>query len=338
MRQRRPVDISARSFARSLRAGCVAMLLALVGANPGFAQDRVVFLLPAPPFLPAFSPYTVALRKGYYKAEGIEVELRAVGGGAEVAARLQKGEGDAGGGTGDTAILMRPQGAFVRTIAILGGRALTQLVMRRDSAVYSANELRGKRVSVISTTDSTYYALLGFLTAAGINRDDITIVPGGPIGVYRNVIEKKADVMAGVPDWIPPFRAAGVDIAVMQVGRFFPSTAQAILASDARIKQRPQQIGAFVRGTLRGLREVMSDPAAAAALVASTYEEQHKKDPASVRETIEYYAKNVYPGQRVLGEINEPRLAQLQEFYLAQGIIAQASPVKDLYTNQFVPR
>ncbi len=30
------------------------------------------------------------------------------------------------------------------------------------------------------------------------------------------------------------------------------------------------------------------------------------------------------------------RLASLQDFYLKQGIIENATPVKDLYTNQFV--
>ena len=34
--------------------------------------------------------------------------------------------------------------------------------------------------------------------------------------------------------------------------------------------------------------------------------------------------------------MDERRLADLQDFYLKQGIIEKATPVKDLYTNQFV--
>lgn len=45
---------------------------------------------------------------------------------------------------------------------------------------------------------------------------------------------------------------------------------------------------------------------------------------------------NEYPGQAKPGVFDEKRLAALQDFYLKQGIIEKATPVKDLYTNQFV--
>ena len=37
-----------------------------------------------------------------------------------------------------------------------------------------------------------------------------------------------------------------------------------------------------------------------------------------------------------LGEINVERLAKLQDFYLAKGIIQKKTPVEELYTNQFI--
>ena len=191
------------------------------------------------------------------------------------------------------------------------------------------------KLAILGSTGMMGKAVLAAAIARG---HDVTIVTGGPVGVFRNVIERKADVMAGVPDWIPPFRAAGVDVAVMQIGRFFPNMAQAILASDVRIRQRPAAIGAFVRGTLRGLREVMSNPAEAARLLVATYADAYKNDPQAARETIDYYVRYVYPGQRILGEVNEARLAELQEFYVGQGIIGSPTPLRDLYTNQFVLR
>ena len=48
------------------------------------------------------------------------------------------------------------------------------------------------------------------------------------------------------------------------------------------------------------------------------------------------YAKSVYPGQKVLGEMNEARLSKLQDFYLAKGFIQKATPVAELYTNEFI--
>ena len=55
-----------------------------------------------------------------------------------------------------------------------------------------------------------------------------------------------------------------------------------------------------------------------------------------VKEAFDYYDKLVYPGQKVLGAIDPERVAKLQDFYFAKGIIQKKSPVDELYTNQFV--
>mgnify|MGYP002401901472 CR=1 FL=1 len=41
-------------------------------------------------------------------------------------------------------------------------------------------------------------------------------------------------------------------------------------------------------------------------------------------------------GQKVLGEVDAARLGKLQDFYLAKGFIQKATPVNELYTNEFV--
>jgi len=55
-----------------------------------------------------------------------------------------------------------------------------------------------------------------------------------------------------------------------------------------------------------------------------------------VKATFNYYTGFVYPGQKVLGEINAEHLEWLQDFYLAKGLIQRKSPVADLYTDAFI--
>jgi NitT/TauT family transport system substrate-binding protein len=63
---------------------------------------------------------------------------------------------------------------------------------------------------------------------------------------------------------------------------------------------------------------------------------QYKGREAYVEEVFGLYNKLVYPGQKKLGVIDESRLAALQKFYVQQGIVRQETPLKDLYTNEFV--
>ena len=57
---------------------------------------------------------------------------------------------------------------------------------------------------------------------------------------------------------------------------------------------------------------------------------------AAMQRVFELYVKYVYRGQDPLGPMDVKRLAGLQEFYLKQGIIERATPVDQLYTDQFV--
>jgi NitT/TauT family transport system substrate-binding protein len=113
------------------------------------------------------------------------------------------------------------------------------------------------------------------------------------------------------------------------------SMAQAILASDEVIQKRPEMVRKLVRATLRGMRDVMTDPKAAARDYIAAMP-VHKGREAFVEETFKLYNSLVYPDQKVLGAMDAQRLTELQRFYVQQGVVPKESPLTDLYTNQFV--
>jgi NitT/TauT family transport system substrate-binding protein len=141
--------------------------------------------------------------------------------------------------------------------------------------------------------------------------------------------------MAGVPDWIPPVEAAGVAVNVLPTDQFFPHMAQAVAASDQTIKERPELVRAFVQAAVHGMKDIMDDPDKAATDFVKFVPEWTGKEN-QVKEAFAYYDKLVYPGQKVLGAVDPQRVAKLQDFYLAKGIIQKKTPVDELFTNQFV--
>ena len=80
----------------------------------------------------------------------------------------------------------------------------------------------------------------------------------------------------------------------------------------------------------------MRDDPEAAAKAYIEAQPAYKGREELVSKVLAYYAKNVYPGQEVLGQFDPERVAALQEFYLEQGIIADKLDVNDVFTNQFV--
>src|SRR5580704_12697568 len=303
--------------------------------SPAQADEKITYLFPAPPILPAFGPIQLAKGKGYFSQAGLDVTYAVGRGGVDVAKEVGAGNVPIGGIVADAPIVVRQNGVPVKMVAVFGGKGFMQLVVRADSGIEKPQDLKGKTVTVMSYQDTTFYALLGLLASVGLSKDDVDIQSAGPVGVWQMVATGKSVGMAGVPDWIPPVEAAGVPVKVLPTDEFFPHMAQAIAASDQTIKDKPDMVGAFVKAALHGMKDIMDNPDQAAPDFVKFVPEWNGKE-RQVKEAFAYYDKLIYPGQKVLGAVDPERMAKLQDFYLAKGVIQKKSPVEDLFTNQFV--
>ena len=187
----------------------------------------------------------------------------------------------------------------------------------------------------MSYQDTTFYASQGIMASRGLTRNDANIQAAGPTGVWKLFVEGKVDAMIAVPDWIGIAFGKKIKMKIFNAKDYFPSMAQAILASDEMIQKDPKLIRSLVQATLKGLKDLMNDPAAAAQDYVKAVP-RWAKMAGPMTGTFKLYKKYTWPGQKNLGEMNEAQLASLQDFYLKAGFIKKKTPVKDLYTNQFV--
>src|SRR6266851_10080233 len=160
------------SSVRLAMAGLCLGAAVTIGSVQASAED-ITYLLPAPLSLPAFGPFVVAQQRGYFKAEGLNVTFQVGKGGVDVAKQVGAGNAVIGGGIGDTPIIVRPNGVPIKSVAVLGGGALTQVIVRKDSGIKDMKDLKGKTIAVMSYQDTTYYSLLGALAHFGMTKADV---------------------------------------------------------------------------------------------------------------------------------------------------------------------
>lgn len=303
------------------------------------AAEGVTYLFPAPSFLPAFMPFHIAGKRGYYAANGVAVTFEVGHGGADVAQQVGAGNANLGGGLGETSMIVRPHGLPVRAVAQLGSHPLFKLVTRKASNVKALTDLRGKKLGVIGYQDTSYYALLAVLAASGIKRSELEIEAVGPAGVTQLMIAKSLDGIMATPEWAVTVEDAGVPLDYFSIERIFPAMAQAILASDTIIKQRPAAVGGFVKAVMQALRDCIADPAAAARDFVAAVPQQAGKT-ALMERILRRYVTQVYATAppALLGTFDPVRLRKVQKFYLDNKIIQKAVPVDELYTNAFVTK
>jgi NitT/TauT family transport system substrate-binding protein len=321
-------------FCRNLGCRLPLILAAILPLTVQAAPEEVTYLLPGPPNLPAFAPWMIAQQKGYYADENLKVNFIMAKGGVDVAKQIGAGNAVIGGAIGDTPIVVRANGVPVKAIAVLGAGSLTIVAANQNEGIKTLKDLKGKTVTVMSYNDTTYYALLGSMRKAGLSKTDVSIEAAGPAGVWQIFAAGKASAFAGVPEWVLSAREAGAKVDILDSSGF-KSMAQSILASDDTIQHNPGLLKRLVRATLRGMDDIMKDPKGATATYVAAVP-SYKGKEASLEQTFDLYRKYVYADQKVLGQIDPARMEAIQQFYVSEGIVSKATPVKDLYTNQFV--
>jgi NitT/TauT family transport system substrate-binding protein len=316
----------------------VAALTAGILARPALAtQQRVTYLFPAPSFLPAFIPFHVARKRGYFEANNLSVTTQSVKGGVEVGKQVGAGNADFGNGLGDTPIIVRPNGVPVRAVALLGQHPIFEIAARKAANIKSLADLRGKKIGVTAYQEAGYYALLAVLRANGLGRNDVEIEALGPAGITQLMVTQSVDAIMAVIEWSDEIESHGVALDYFPIDKFFPAMPQAILASDKIIKDQPGLVSAFVKSQLQAVRDCIDDPARAARDFVSIVP-QYQGREAMVDRVLRRYVLDVYQTEPPsdLGKLSADRFKTVQSFYLDNNIIQSASPVEDLYTNEFV--
>ncbi|CAG8871266.1 ABC transporter substrate-binding protein [Pseudomonas fluorescens] len=321
-------------FQRFSQVTGIALGLGMAFAAQAQSTD-VTYLLPAPPNSPAFAPWIIAQQKGYYAARNLNMTFIAAKGGVDVAKQIGAGNAMLGGAIGDTPIVVRANGIPVRAVAVLGAGGVTMIATNAAENINSITDLKGKTMTVMSYSDTTYYALLASLRKAGLSKTDVNIQAAGPSGVWQLFSADKSQAMAGVPDWVVNAEEAGVKIKLIPQAQIFESMAQAILASDDAIEHHPQIVRDVVQATLQGMNDIIQDPKAAAATFAKAVPAYAGKE-ASLEKVFKLYVEHVYANQLVPGRIDPARLETVRQFYVSEGIVTQEPKLDDLYTNQFI--
>ena len=211
-----------------------------------------------------------------------------------------------------------------------------QLVMDKDKGLKTVKDLKGKTITVLAYQDTTYFALLGMLASQGMTKDDVNAQAAGPVNVWKLFLSGQADALASVPDWTAQIMLAKKNIEIIPSDTLFKSMAQAIIASDETIQKRPELIQKVVRATLEGPEGRHGRPGPAPPSTSSRRRPSLPARRSSSRSPSSCSTSTSMPARRWWARWTSSACRTLQDFYAKEGLIRTKTPVKDLYTNQFV--
>ncbi len=206
----------------------------------------------------------VALDKGYFREQNIDLQLETVAGGADVVAFLATGDLDINLGAISVGLFNAfDRGADVRIVAPAGIMPLENsplpLVVRKElmdsGQVHTPADLKGRRIAVNTRGASVEYVLTKVLERNGMTINDVDQVPV-PFPDMPAALSN-GSVDAAIP--AEPFATRSLDLGVAErlVVEIVPGRmTTAIIASGKLVRERPDVLRRFTVAYMKGIRDI----------------------------------------------------------------------------------
>jgi NitT/TauT family transport system substrate-binding protein len=251
-----------RSTFSNLRRGFAALAAfgALLG-TPAYAQDKVQLQLNWF-HLADHSPIYLALKKGYYKDEGIELTVLRGSGSADSAKKIELGQADFGISDAPTVLTAISKGANLKMVAVVYDKAGNNVFFRKSANIRSPKDLIGKKIAV-PPADSHRVLWPAFAALHGIAPDAVTLVNVKPEGkqaiVAANEVDASFDLYTSYAIWEKVLGKGNVG-HLLWADYGLPIYGHTYFVNTELEKRNPKLIERFLRATHKGWRDAAQNP------------------------------------------------------------------------------
>lgn len=286
------------------------------------------------------APFILAAERGYYAANGIDLEI--LEGKGSLSTMQLVGRGNDTFGYVDASALPKAvsAGIPIKMVAGILKKSLTGIVTRGEQSPTAA-ELKGKTITV-TAGDAQSYLIPAFLKANKLPADTIKLMTVDPGAKYKLIVDGKADGtitygVLGIPFMLslePNGKFVKLDFADSGIN----TPAFGLIASDATINGNPQLVRRFVEATQRGWEAARKDPEAVVAAVLKRYP-QAKQREAELLKTIPMlfeYIDTEHTKGKPFGWMSPVDWAATEKLLVEYLSLKPATSVETYYTNAFV--
>jgi len=331
---------------RSLVCSLVIAFIALA-APPTPAETKVRVGWCAKTVSSAAAPFAIAMKMGWYKAAGLNVELVPLAGSSactqtvatrEVAFALPSVE--------PLAIAIR-QGVKAKIFYTAYQGNIYGIAVPADSPVQKIADLKGKTIGVISMGSAGVPVAKALVATAGLNPEsDVTIVVAGEGAQTAAMVRsKQVDALSQYDTQYAMVENAGVKLRLLDTKEIDRYPANGFLALDETLKSRRDDAVAVAKGYATGTVFAIANPEAAVKILYEVFPQTKptgKDEATALRDDVKVLNARIVnwkldkAGVKRWGENSEANYAAYADFMLKYGIIKDKISAKDLITNDLI--
>jgi len=248
--------------------GLIASAVLAASIASAQAQEKVTFLIDWLPAGDKAVPY-LAVQKGLFAAEGLNVTIQSGRGSSDVVTKLGTGAADIGTG-GLSALLQAKATTSVPVKAVMSIYTMQPdaIFTTEGSGINSLKDVAGKKIAT-ATFSSSNVAWPLVLQANGIdpNKVDLLKVDPGALAPMLATGKVTATInwITVAPGFEGPLSETKKKLKVIQWSNYgYDGYGLSVFVSDKMLKERPETVRKFLRAMSKANDMAIADPKAAA--------------------------------------------------------------------------
>ena len=246
----------------------LATAVAAMSGGAASAQTAIKFSLDFKFEGPA-APFLVAIDKGYFKAEGLDVTIDSAAGSLEPINRVASGTYDMGFGDINSLIKFRDANPSnpIKAVFMVYNKPAFSIVSRKSRGVTKPKDLEGKKLGA-PAADGAYAQWKIFVQANSIDASKVTIENVG-FPVREPMLQNgQVDAITGFSfSSFINLKSMGVpvdDIVVMLMADYGVNLyGNTIIVNPKFATEKPEAVKGFLRAFVKGLKDTVKDPSTA---------------------------------------------------------------------------
>lgn len=291
---------TAKNVAAALLAGATALTMTACGHTGGnhASGDPNSITVSYSELVADQLPIWIADAAGLFKAQGLDVRLTNLNSSNGFPA-LIAGQTQLAAIGAPEVVSGAASGAQITYLATLTPVFPYALFAKVDNA----QQLKGKRVGITSTSGSIYIATVEALKQLGVQPRDVAITPLGTVTNVNNaLVAGTIDAAVSHPPATTQLEAAGYHSLLDLASQRIPTSNVGVAATDTYVKTHPDQVRRFISAVQQAIKREKSDEAYATSVLSKYL---HVTDPKALHETWAYYTQ-------VVPDVPTPTVEQLK--------------------------
>jgi NitT/TauT family transport system substrate-binding protein len=281
---------------------------------------------------PEHGGYYQALAKGYYAAEGLDVEILPGGPNAQVMATVATGRADLGMTNGDDVIVAVARGVPIKMVAAEMQRDPQGILFHAEHPLRDLHDLQGR--TIMAGAGSTWIQVLH--KKLGIEFNLIPLV--GDLARFMNNPEfVQQCFVTNEPYFV---RQRGAQVGALLIANDTYEPYRVMFAGDKFIAEHPDIVRKFVRASIRGWVDYLTgDPTPGNQLLLKLRSDLTPEFMAySIKAMNDYKLVLGDPAKgEKMGQLTTARLEKQIKLLQEIGVLDKPVEVKDVATFEFLP-